>query len=218
MNVMDLSLDLLRTEAAAFADAESKHPNPDLYGVTDGKAIGTYFEQKFKAHLAAKYTFEIGNSASGIDLPSVNVDIKVTSDAQPQSSSPFRSARQKIFGLGYGLLVFVYDKTDNPKTKSANLNIVHVIFIEDSRTADFQMTSGLRAIIDNDGNEEDIIAFLQDKHLPVDDIEATAIAKELLTRKPAQGYITISNALQWRLQYRRAINKAGTVDGVIKVR
>ena len=39
-------------------------------------------------------------SAKGIDLPSVeiNTDIKVTSIKQPQSSCPFKDAKQKIFG------------------------------------------------------------------------------------------------------------------------
>lgn len=34
---------------------------------------------------------------------------------------------------------------------------------------------------------------------------------------PQRGYLTISNALQWRLQYNRVINKAGDVDGIRKV-
>jgi len=46
------------------------------------------------------------------------VDIKVTSIRQPQSSCPFKSARQKIYGLGYSLIVFVYDKKDDPATKT----------------------------------------------------------------------------------------------------
>src|SRR5262245_63113768 len=44
-----------------------------------------YLEHKFTAYLATKYRFTPGNSASGIDLPGLNVDIKVTSIAQPQS-------------------------------------------------------------------------------------------------------------------------------------
>ena len=47
----DLTVELLRAEARAFAEIESGHDEPTLYGVTDGKAIGTYFEQKFQAYL-----------------------------------------------------------------------------------------------------------------------------------------------------------------------
>jgi hypothetical protein len=59
----------------------------------------------------------IGNAASGIDLPSADIltDIKVTSIKQPQSSCPFKDVKQKIYGLGYNLLVFVYDKKDDKR-------------------------------------------------------------------------------------------------------
>ncbi len=36
-----------------------------------------------------------------------------------------------------------------------------------------------------------------------DEIEASNIADEILLNPPLQGFLTISNALQWRLQYRR---------------
>jgi hypothetical protein len=95
----DLIVEALIKEAQIFAETESVYPEPSLYGKDNGKDIGTYVEHKFKAYLAKKYTFMAGNSASGIDLPVLNVDIKVTSIVQPQSSCPFKSARQKIFGL-----------------------------------------------------------------------------------------------------------------------
>ena len=71
-------------------------------GVTDGKHVGTYVEHKFKSVLDQLYIVEIGNSASGIDLPGLGIetDIMVTSLAQPQSSCPYKNGRQKVFGLG----------------------------------------------------------------------------------------------------------------------
>ncbi len=164
-----------------------------------------------------KYKYEEGNSAKGIDFPELLVDIKVTSVKQPQSSSPFKSAKQKIFGLGYSLLVFVYDKSDDSEQQTAKLNILHTIFVDKERTGDFQTTSGIRRILENKGNEDDLISFLQERMLPVDDILAAEIAQELLQKPPELGYLTISNALQWRLQYKRVIAVAGTVDGVTRV-
>ena len=213
----DLTVELLRAEAGTFAEIESGHDEPALYGVTDGKAVGTYFEQKFQAYLH-KYDYEEGSSAKGIDFPSLGVDMKVTSIRQPQSSCPYKSARQKIYGLGYALLIFVYEKTDSPTTATGRLNIQHVIFVEASRTADFQMTTGLLAVLKNEGNKDDLIAFMSDRMLPVDDIEASNIADELLEHPPETGFLTISNALQWRLQYRRVIDRAGSVPGVIRVK
>lgn len=213
-----LTEDILRSEAARFAEIESTYSEPALYGVTDGKAVGTYLEHKFRLHLEASYEFELGNSASGIDFPSLNVDMKVTSVRQPQSSCPYKSARQKVYGLGYGLLVFVYEKTDDHEGRTGCLNMRHAVFVEKARTADFQMTRGILEILKRDGNRDDLTAFFQDKNLPVDEIEANNIANAILENPPLQGYLTISNALQWRLQYGRVISQAGEVDGIHKVR
>ncbi|NLE36837.1 MAG: restriction endonuclease [Pirellulaceae bacterium] len=196
---------------------ESAHSEPALYGVTDGKAIGTYLEHKFMRYLRRRFDFAKGNSARGIDFPELGVDLKVTSIRQPQSSCPFKSGRQKIFGLGYALLIFVYEKTDDNVKRTGHLNIIHAVFVDAARTADYQTTSGIRRILENDGNEDDLLAFLEERMLPVDGIEARKIVDELMTSPPEIGYLTMSNALQWRLQYRRVIEKAGEVEGVIRV-
>jgi hypothetical protein len=60
--------------------------------------------------------------------------------------------------------------------------------------------------------------FIQDKNLPVDEIEANSIAKDVIKTPPKQGYLTISNALQWRLQYARVIQEAGKVKGIRRIR
>ncbi|PHJ60693.1 restriction endonuclease NspV [Nostoc linckia z18] len=212
-----LIVETLCSEAAIFSATESLHPEPLLYGVTDGKAVGTYLEQKFRLYLKQRYEFVEGNSASSIDFPGLLVDVKVTSIRQPQSSCPFKSARQKIFGLGYSLLIFVYDKTDNSTNRTATLNILHTIYVSAERTADFQMTRAIRNIIANEGNKDDLIAFMLDRNLPVDEIEASNIADEIMSNPPVQGFLTISNALQWRLQYGRVIERAGQEDGIIPV-
>ena len=218
MNVKNqLNIKTLCKEASFFAKSESKHNAPSLFGVTDGKAVGTYFEHKFKNYLLSKYDFSAGNSASGIDFPDIGVDMKVTSIRQPQSSCPYKSARQKILGLGYSLLVFVYDKTDDEAAKTGRLNILHSVFVEKNRTGDYQTTTGLRKIIENQGNSDDIKAFLNERMLPIDEIEAEKIAEDILKSPPEIGYLTISNALQWRLQYNRIIKEAGKVNGIFRV-
>lgn len=209
-----LTIPRLKREATEFATQESTHAESSLFGVTDGKAIGTYLEQKFQAGLQKNYDYIEGSSAKGIDFPFLNVDIKVTSIRQPQSSCPFKSARQKIYGLGYNLLVFVYEKSDDAQTKTGNLNIHHTIFVDKSRTADFQTTNGILRILENEGNFDDMLAFFAERMLPLDDIQAQALAEEVLANPPEIGYLTISNALQWRLQYSRVIQQAGVVIGI----
>jgi len=215
----DLTVETLIEEAKTFAEAESTHPEPTLYGGVVSKRIGTYIEQKFKAFLATKYNFVEGNTSSGLDLPGLGVDIKVTSIARPQSSSPFKSARQKIFGLGYSLLVFVYSKTDDHETRAATLNILHTIFVKKERTADYQTTTGLNKILAKNGDADEIVKFLHKRKLFIDEAEAYKIAGEILAGGPlVEGYLTISNALQWRPKYVRVIKEAGSVKGIIRVR
>ncbi len=214
----ELTIQILCEEAKQFAETESAHAEPSIYGVTDGKAVGTYFEHKFQAYLRGKCTYEEGSSAKGIDFPELGVDMKVTSIKQPQSSCPYKNARQKIFGLGYSLLVFVYEKTDDPETQTGTLNILHTIFVEAERTADYQTTTGILKILENNGNKDDLIAFMHDRMLPIEEIQASQIADEILKNPPIAGYLTISNALQWRLQYRRVIEEAGNVNGIHRIR
>lgn len=213
-----LTVRSLQEEAAAYAEQQSSRPEPSIYGITDGKAIGTYFEHGFRIHLQGRYSFKEGSSASGIDFPSLNVDMKVTSIKQPQSSCPFSSARQKIFGLGYALLVFVYEKIDDAEEKTGLLNIQHVVFVEKERTADFQTTKGIQDTLKQEGNVDDLTAFILDRHLPVDEIGAAELAEQIIETPPELGYLTISNALQWRLQYRRIIEQAGEVPGIVRLR
>ncbi|MBP3467841.1 MAG: restriction endonuclease [Paludibacteraceae bacterium] len=214
-----LTIEKLQTEAKIFCATESTIQNSELYGITDGKAVGTYVEHKFQQQLKSKYSVTIGSSASGIDLPSKDIltDIKVTSIKQPQSSCPYKDAKQKIFGLGYNLLVFVYNKIDNAKTKTTNLNFVSCAFISSDRTADYTTTYRLREMIKDNANEEDIVAYLADRNIPADEITLQNMAKMILNNPPKQGYLTISNALQWRLQYQRVVSLEKTVSGINKI-
>ncbi len=214
-----LTIPKLIETAKIFCEAESTFSNPTLYGVTDGKAVGTLIEQKFKSLLLNSYTAEIGNAAFGIDLPSADIltDIKVTSIRQPQSSCPFKDSRQKIFGLGYNLLVFVYDKKDDALTKTALLDFVSCTFVEAERTADFQTTMMLKQMIENQANEDDIFAYLEDKQLPGGEPLLRQIAKQILQTPITQGFLTISNALQWRLQYNRIVNLQEQVEGITRI-
>ena len=207
----------IKVEAKKFSHWISNKRIKTLYGVTDGKAIGTYIEHQFKIFLQKRYKFNVGSSSTGIDFPNQNIDIKTTCITQPQSSCPFKSARQKIFGLGYSILLFVYEKKDRLKDKTTHLKVLHTIFIDKKHTADFQMTKMIRKMIDNNANQDDLIAYFQDRNLPIDEIEAHKIASKVLKVKLEQGYLTISNALQWRLQYKRAIDLAGTAEGLEKL-
>lgn len=216
-NKPNLTIQGLIAEAKAFSDLVSHRRYANLYGVTDGKAIGTFIEQKFQSYLSRRYVFAKGNSASGLDLPAVNCDIKVTSIHQPQSSCPYKDSKQKIYGLGYSLLVFVYDKYDDSQTLQSQLRFVSCVYVDATKTADYQTTVGLHRIIEQKGNVDDVFAYLVERNIPGDEVTLFNLAETILADPPQIGYLTISNALQWRLQYRRVVNLCENIDGITKI-
>lgn len=212
-----LDITELQIAAKQFCEQESGLYRSELFGVTDGKAVGTFVEHLFQEYLEQRYEMTVGSSANGLDLPSVDTDIKVTSIKQPQSSCPFKDSKQKIYGLGYNLIVFVYQKNDDAQTKKGCLIFLSCSFIESSRTADYQTTTGLLGIIENNGNADDIFAFLSDHQIPSDEVTLMNMAEDILNNPPQVGYLTISNALQWRLQYSRIVKLSEPVDGIIQI-
>lgn len=206
-------------EAQIFCVSQSTFQHKELYGVTDGKAVGTLIEQKFQKHLNDIYEVTIGSSAKGIDLSSEDIltDIKVTSIVQPQSSCPFKDAKQKIFGLGYNLLVFVYNKKDDTESKTAILDFVSCSFVSKERTADYTTTRILNDMKSVGADVDDIVSFLNGIKIPADEITLKQLAEQILSVEVPIGYLTISNALQWRLQYKRIVNLDDKVDGIHKI-
>lgn len=211
-----LTLAQLKNAAWSFVHGLSMAPVPELYGINNGKAIGTYVEHAFHQYLRERYSYVAGSSASGLDFPELEVDLKVTDYGRPQSSSPFRDATQKVYGLGYHLLVFMYQKADDHESRAARLNFQHAIFVAREQTADYQTTSGLRGILERKGNKEEIVSFLEERNLPLDEIGRDTLSDRILLKPPEIGYLGVVNALQWRLLYGRLINLAieGTTQGV----
>lgn len=218
MNIKEtLTVEKLIESAKEFCKTGSGICCEELFGVTDGKAVGTFVEHLFQSYLSDKYEMTVGSSANGLDLPSINTDIKVTSIKQPQSSCPYSNSMQKIYGLGYNLIVLVYKKSDDENQRKGLLDFVSCSFIEDKRTADYQMTTGIRKIINNKGNSDDIFAFLSDRKIPADEVTLNNMAEDILKNPPEIGYLTISNALQWRLQYKRIVFLDEEVDGITPI-
>nr|WP_292739124.1 TaqI-like C-terminal specificity domain-containing protein [Methanobrevibacter sp.] len=211
---MKLTISKLIEEARAFCKNESAINHEQLVGITDGKAVGTYIEHRFKEYLKNKYEVTIGSSAKGVDLPddNINTDIKVTSATKPQSSSPFKNFEQQIYGLGYNLLIFVYKKNDI--NEKCYLGFKHCIFLESEKSGDYGLTKVLRKMIELGANETDIIEILKDKNFPKDYQSLKTLAKKIMSNPPKQGYLTISNAFQWRLQYNQIIKLKDEIDGV----
>jgi restriction system protein len=118
-----------------------------------------------------------------------------------------------VFGLGYNLLLLVYEKNDDRESQTTSLTFRNVVFIPAVRTGDYQLTRGLLQILAHDANVDDVDALIEERNLPLDEIGRRRLAEQIVAHPPEQGYITVSNALQWRLQYGHAIRLVGTEDG-----
>ena len=77
-----------------------------------------------------------------------------------------------------------------------------------------QVCTGELMLVEHTTNIDDILASFHERPLPVGDLAADALAREVLAKPPRLGCLTISNARQWRLQYRRAIGVAGDMEGI----
>ena len=104
-------------------------------------------------------------------------------------------------------------------SKKDDADICHLVFryctfIEAKRTADYTITRRLREMVNDGARKEDIIGFLEDRNVPGDEIVYDELASEIIDTPPAQGFLTISNALQWRLQYARVIELNNSIDGI----
>jgi hypothetical protein len=219
----NLTVETLALEIQKFAQ-RPEIVTIELFGVTDGKAIGTYIECLFLDELAQRYEFVRGNAALGLDLPELPADIKSTSISQPQSSTPFHNAREKIFGVGYHLGIFVYEKKDHVENQSCTLKIRRGLFVPKERTGDYNITCGLKELLDyKNVTTESLIEFMRSKDLPdhicdrCQHTELRSIAEELIaTHKLLLGRLTISNALQWRVQYSRLVNPKASLDHLLE--
>ena len=60
-----LSIQNIITSAQDFCNQESDIYRTELFGVTDGKAVGTYIEHLFRDYLSGKYDMTVGSSANG---------------------------------------------------------------------------------------------------------------------------------------------------------
>lgn len=63
--------------------------------------------------------------------------------------------------------------------------------------------------------KEDIISYFVDKNIPGDEVTLNKLADDVLNQGITQGYLTISNALQWRLQYQRVISLSNSINVIV---
>mgnify|MGYP003283577953 CR=1 FL=1 len=63
-----LDINSLISSAKEFCKIESEQNRKELFGVTDGKAVGTFVEHAFQHYLEERFDMTVGSSAVGLDL------------------------------------------------------------------------------------------------------------------------------------------------------
>jgi hypothetical protein len=69
-------------------------------------------------------------------------------------------------------------------------------------------------LLKDGASKDDLVAYFFDRGIPGDEVTLNQLADEVMESEIQQGYLTISNALQWRLQYKRVISLSNSIKGV----
>lgn len=162
-----LTIGRMAASAKAFCAQYGGVPRETLYGVTDGKAAGTFAGRLFEDYLSQRHDMASGNSAGGLGLPSASTGIKAAPPVRPQSGCPYRDGKQKKYGLGCSLAVSVHGENDGHTDKAGALDYCACSFVDSQRAADYQTAAGIRNIIADNGNEDDVFAFWVERNIPV---------------------------------------------------
>lgn len=174
----------------------------------DGKSIGTFVERRFNDFLASRYVFRSGNAALGLDFPELEVDVKTTSAKLRSSSAPFKSYREAVFGLGYDLLVFMYEPVidfvpDGQTTAGQTVRITRTLYVDRKDTRDHKLLWQLAQC----ETPELRVNAVRARYPGASEADAEDIVREVTpellgtvgTTTPA---VSMCAALQWRLKYR----------------
>lgn len=101
------TLDIAELQIAAekFCKRENGLYRSELFGITDGKAVGTFVEHLFQEYLEERYDMAVGSSAIGLDLPSVNTGISKLLQSNSHNRVVLsRIASKRFMGLVITLL------------------------------------------------------------------------------------------------------------------
>ena len=104
---------------------------------SNSKSLGTHIEKLLKAEVERSLGWHpTGNSAKGVDIPELDLGLKVTSNLKPQSSDPFVSAYQRILGATHEVLVLYYNSVAFDADDGTPLQIIDRKFLKKSELAD----------------------------------------------------------------------------------
>lgn len=175
---------------------------------TTSKKIGTYFENELRDWMESQRGIESdGSIAEDEDIPELNLDVKATSESQPQSSIPMKYPLERITGMQYDVLVFIYKK--DRSVYGNKIDVVNCSYIPKERTGDHRKSEKARELIHKYKNEDisrDILKSRIEELTGLSHFEGIELVTEeqlddMIQNPPKKGAMTVSAAAQWRPSY-----------------
>lgn len=187
-------------------EMESRTVPEDKSGTS--KQIGTYFEKELRDWFENKHGLvSEGSVAEDIDLPAFNLDVKTTSNRQPQSSSTFDDPGERIVGVDYNILLFVYDKQS--VDGGNKFEIKTCAYIPKERASDYRKSDDAVKLVADYREGKLSESELREQLEDLTGVGAISDKKfeEIKNDPPEKGAITITPALQWRFNYNKMVKE-----------
>lgn len=203
--------------AQRFCLGAEEEGHKEIFGAVSCHVVNSFVERCFLEHLSDYYNLDVGFSPLNVALPSINTEIRTAPVDRPDTFCPYISSRQKIYGLGYNLLLMLYVKTDDNAAREGHFAIKSCEYVSAERTADHMTTKILHEILLGGGNQDDVFAFLSDwmQGVPIERLKE--LAAEIIQTPPTIGFLTISQSRQWRLQASHVIGECAGVEGLTHI-
>lgn len=182
-----LTLGLLKAAVGRFL-VEGVGPDCQACPESTGEeALARRLRHDFRRFVAASLSVgdtELGSPGDdGVAFPSIVTDFRVAPGSRLRLGDGRIAGHHKVRGLDYSLLILV---------PAPMAQLSKAIFIDQSRTADFQTTLGIRDIMRRNGNLDDLVAFLEERCIGLDDDDRLTAAGGIVSAPPRLGYLTYS--------------------------
>jgi len=197
-----LTLETLRAALPALREGLASMWARTPVPATDPKSLAMFAERTLHRWLQTRFDYRTGSSANGLDFPDVPMDFKLTDAARPQSSIPAAGRHEMLWGLGYHVLVAIYQKS--PRDGAIYLALDDLWCLDAEQTADRRTTEEVQRLVRHDARDGVLARYLEQRLPFCRAEEARVQVARIRAQPPVLGQLTLSPAMQYRATYNGA--------------